>query len=153
MFLVIENFVQEESKDGEKADGADKKKDDKKKKDAKKDAADKKKDKKKEPKKPKIETLKEDLGMEIVREDLPALTSELLEAARAKLDVLDQADRDREARETALNELQALNFDLMDKIYQVGFITLFMIRTELFLLVAKLLYNSLYLSVRPSINK
>lgn len=109
---------EEESKDGEKADGADKKKDDKKKKDSKKDTADKKKDKKKEPKKPKIETLKEDLGMESNREDIPALTSELLEAARSKLDVLDQADRDREARETALNELQSLNFDLMDKIYQ-----------------------------------
>ena len=116
---------QEESKDGEKTDGADKKKDDKKKKDSKKDAAEKKKDKKKEPKKPKIETVKEDLGMESNRADIPALTSELLEAARSKLDVLNQADRDREARETALNELQSLNFDLMDKIYQVRIITLF----------------------------
>ncbi len=64
--------------------------------------------------------------MEIAREDLPAMTPELLEAARAKLDVLDQADRDREARETALNELQALNFDLMDKIYQVRFFFCFL---------------------------
>ena len=37
-----------------------------------------------------------------------------------KLDVLDQADRERVARETALNELQGFVFDLQDKIYQVS---------------------------------
>lgn len=92
------------------------KKDEKKKTDKK--DADKKKEKKKEPKKPKVETLKEDLGMELNREDIPALSSEAMEASISKLAVLDQADADRMGRETALNELQSLNFDLMDKIYQ-----------------------------------
>jgi len=102
--------------------GADKtatKKDEKKKTADKKEADKKKeKDKKKEPKKPKIESVKEDLGMEMNREDIPALSNEGMEASLSKLAVLDQADADRMARETALNELQSLNFDLMDKIYQ-----------------------------------
>ena len=40
-------------------------------------------------------------------------------ASRDKLDVLDKADKDRVARETALNELQSFTFDLNDKLEQV----------------------------------
>lgn len=108
---------EDESADKDTEKSGSKKKDEKKKTTDKKDA-DKKKDKKKEPKKPKIETMKEDLGMEMSREDIPALSVEGMEASLSKLAVLDQADADRMSRETALNELQSLNFDLMDKIYQ-----------------------------------
>lgn len=48
------------------------------------------------------------------------LAGETYEEAVRKLEVLEQADRDRVARESALNELQAFVFDLQDKIYQVG---------------------------------
>jgi len=118
---ISQFFKPDEEKGDEKP--ADKATDDKAKKEDKKsdkkDAKDdKKKEKKKEPKKPKVETVKEDLGMEEKREDIIALSSEGVEASLKKLAVLDKADSDRVARETALNELQALNFDLMDKIYQ-----------------------------------
>ena len=48
------------------------------------------------------------------------LAGATFEEALKKLDVLDQADRERVARETALNELQGFVFDLQDKIYQVS---------------------------------
>jgi len=81
-------------------------------------AKEEKKKKDKEPKKPKVETLKEELSMESSRFDLPQLSVDLMSESRTKLEALDKVDRDRIARETALNELQSFNFDLQDKIYQ-----------------------------------
>jgi hypothetical protein len=48
-----------------------------------------------------------------------ALAGETFDEARRKLELLEEADRERVARESALNELQAFVFDLQDKIYQV----------------------------------
>jgi hypothetical protein len=53
------------------------------------------------------------------RHFVSALSGDSFEEAVKKLDVLDQADKERVARESALNELQAFVFDLQDKIYQV----------------------------------
>jgi len=88
----------------------------KEKKDTKKE--DKKDDKDKEPKKPKIETIKFDLEMEDTRNDMLLLDGETYESSKSKLAALNQADIDRNARETALNELQSLSFDLQDRMYQ-----------------------------------
>lgn len=129
---ISQFFSTEDGKDGADAGDKDGKKDDKKKKDKKKDDKKKdEKDKKKEQKEkekeekkikealtPKVESLREELKMEEERLDLSPLNAELLEASKAKLEVLDKADRDRVARETALNELQGFTFDLQDKIYQ-----------------------------------
>jgi len=52
------------------------------------------------------------------RVDVTPLTASGLEASLAKLEVLNAADRERVARETALNELQSFVFDLNDKLYQ-----------------------------------
>jgi len=41
-----------------------------------------------------------------------------MKISRDKLEVLDKADRDRVAQETALNELQSFVYDLQDKLYQ-----------------------------------
>jgi len=105
--------LKEKVKNAEKKD--DKKKDDKKD-DKKKD--DKKEDKSKEPKKPKIETVKTDLDSVGSRNDVELLDGEAYESSKAKLAALNQADLDRLARETALNELQSLSFDLQDKLNQ-----------------------------------
>ena len=48
-----------------------------------------------------------------------SLSGETFDEARKKLELLEEADRERYARESALNELQAFVFDLQDKIYQV----------------------------------
>lgn len=101
--------LKEKVKKAEKED----KKDDKKK-DSKKD--DKAEDKLKEPKKPKIETLKTDLESEGSRNDIELLDGKAYESSKAKLAELNQVDLDRFARETALNELQSLSFDLQDKL-------------------------------------
>ncbi len=50
---------------------------------------------------------------------MSALAGETFDEARRKLELLEEADRERVARESALNELQAFVFDLQDKIYQV----------------------------------
>jgi len=84
-------------------------------------AKEEKKKKDKEPKKPKVETLKEELSMEAERHDLPPFDETLMTESKTKLEALDKIDRDRIARETALNELQSFNFDLQDKIYQEEF--------------------------------
>merc|ERR1719431_2405017 len=88
-------------------------------KDSKKETKDKKKDKKddkpKEPKKPKVESVKVDLETEGSRNDLELLDGEGFDSAKAKLAALNQADLDRLAVETALNELQSFSFDLSDK--------------------------------------
>ena len=55
-----------------------------------------------------------------IRHYVSVLAGATFEEALKKLDVLDQADRERVARETALNELQGFVFDLQDKIYQVS---------------------------------
>ncbi len=47
------------------------------------------------------------------------MSGETFDEARKKLELLEEADRERVARESALNELQAFVFDLQDKIYQV----------------------------------
>merc|ERR1712061_570245 len=80
------------------------------KKDEKKDKKD---DKPKEPKKPKIESVKVDLETEGSRNDLELLDGETFDNAKAKLAALHQADLDRLAVETALNELQSFPFDLI----------------------------------------
>ena len=51
---------------------------------------------------------------------MPPLTDSGLEASIDKLEVLNAADKERVAKETALNELQSFVFDLNDKLYQVG---------------------------------
>jgi len=97
---------EKEKKEKEKKDKKDEKK------------TDKKDDKPKEPKKPKVETLKTDLVTEGERLDLVPLDGESFEASKGVLAALDKADKDRNAKETALNELQSFNFDLGDKMYQ-----------------------------------
>merc|ERR1711942_89314 len=88
-------------------------------KDSKKDTKDEKKEKKddkpKEPKKPKVESVKVDLDTEGSRNDLELLDGEGFDSSKAKLAALNQADLDRLAVETALNELQSFSFDLSDK--------------------------------------
>merc|ERR1712002_332872 len=96
--------------------GEDVKEDAKKDKDDKKDdKKEKKDDKPKEPKKPKIESVKVDLETEGSRNDLELLDGEGFDSSKAKLAALNQADLDRLAVETALNELQSFSFDLSDK--------------------------------------
>merc|ERR1712083_566405 len=75
----------------------------------------KKEDKPKEPKKPKVESVKVDLETEGSRNDLELLDGEGFDSSKAKLAALNQADLDRLAVETALNELQSFSFDLSDK--------------------------------------
>merc|ERR1711970_1093703 len=94
-------------------------------KDSKKETKDEKKDKKddkpKEPKKPKVESVKVDLVTEGSRNDLELLDGEGFDSSKAKLAALNQADLDRLAVETALNELQSFSFDLTDKIEEDEF--------------------------------
>ena len=110
----------DENAEGEKKE--DVKEDTKKEKDtknSKKDTKDEKKEKKddkpKEPKKPKVESVKVDLDTEGSRNDLELLDGEGFDSSKAKLAALNQADLDRLAVETALNELQSFSFDLSDK--------------------------------------
>merc|ERR1719244_1501376 len=124
-FFGTEDKDKKDDKEGEEVKAEETEKDKKKeiKKEEKKDKKDtKKEDKKdeksKEPKKPKIETIKSDLEMEGSRNDLQLLDGETFESSKSKLAALNQADLDRVARETALNELQSLTFDLQDKMYQ-----------------------------------
>merc|ERR1711942_480655 len=79
------------------------------------DKKEKKDDKPKEPKKPKVESVKVDLDTEGSRNDLELLDGEGFDSSKAKLAALNQADLDRLAVETALNELQSFSFDLSDK--------------------------------------
>lgn len=124
----IKSFFGTDEKKEETAEGEDEikeeVKDDVKKekdtKDAKKDEKDTKKDKKddkksKEPLKPKIESVKVELEIDGSRNDLELLDGEGFNSSKAKLDDLNQADLDRLAVETALNELQSFSFDLGDK--------------------------------------
>jgi len=97
------------------------KKDGKETKDTKKEEKESKKEKSNEPKKPKIETVKVDLVIDGSRNDLELLDGECLDKSKAKLDALNQADLDRLAIETALNELQSFSFDLTDKIEEDEF--------------------------------
>jgi len=97
------------------------KKDGKETKDTKKEEKESKKEKSNEPKKPKIETVKVDLEIDGSRNDLELLDGECLDKSKAKLDALNQADLDRLAVETALNELQSFSFDLTDKIEEDEF--------------------------------
>ena len=83
-----------------------------------KDKKDKKDDKPKEPKKPRVETVKTDLISENTRWDLAQLDVDMFSASKAKLIELELADKDRTAKETALNELQSFSFDLGDKMYE-----------------------------------
>merc|ERR1719187_1430720 len=120
-FFGSDSEKKEENAEGEKKedvkedakkdkDAKDAKKDDKK--DEKKEKKD---DKPKEPKKPKIESVKVDLVTEGSRNDLELLDGEGFDSSKAKLAALNQADLDRLAVETALNELQSFSFDLSDK--------------------------------------
>eukprot|EP00092_Neocalanus_flemingeri_P056411 GFUD01066867.1.p1 GENE.GFUD01066867.1~~GFUD01066867.1.p1 ORF type:complete len:1018 (+),score=379.93 GFUD01066867.1:123-3176(+) len=105
--------IKEESKEEEV------KKDSKDSKDTKKDDKSKKDDK--EPKKPKIETVKVDLEVDGSRNDLELLDGASFNSSKSKLDSLNQADLDRLAIETALNELQSFSYDLSDKIEEDEF--------------------------------
>merc|ERR1711892_1128604 len=78
-------------------------------------------EKSKEPKKPKIESVKVELEMDGSRNDLLLLDGETFISSKAKLDELNQADLDRLAVETALNELQSFSYDLADKIEEDEF--------------------------------
>merc|ERR1739838_323023 len=53
--------------------------------------------------------------------DLELLDGECFNSSKAKLDALNQADLDRLAIETALNELQSFSYDLADKIEEDEF--------------------------------
>merc|ERR1711892_836437 len=93
--------VKDEEKDSKEKEPKEReKKTEKKEKGAKKD------DKKepKEPKKPKIETVKTELKSESSRNDIELLDGDTFEAAKSKLN--------------ALNELQSLSFDLQEKMYE-----------------------------------
>merc|ERR1740137_454966 len=79
------------------------------------------KDKSKEPKKPKVETVKVELETDGSRNDLELLDGEGFNSSRTKLDALNQADLDRLAIETALNELQSFSYDLSDKLEEDEF--------------------------------
>jgi len=104
----------EEKEDIKKEESKDSKKDEKEtKKEKEKDA---KKEKKDEPKKPKIESVKVELQTDGTRNDLELLDGESFNTSKAKLAALTQADLDRLAVETALNELQSFSFDLSDKL-------------------------------------
>jgi len=59
--------------------------------------------------------VKVDLDTEGSRNDLELLDGEGFDSSKAKLAALNQADLDRLAVETALNELQSFSFDLSDK--------------------------------------
>jgi hypoxia up-regulated 1 len=109
---------EEQEKEDKKSDKKADKKEKDKKDDKKKDSKEKEKEKPKEPKKPKIETIKNDLESVGTRNDLELLDGDTFDNSKAKLAALNQADLDRIARETALNELQSLSFDLQDKMYQ-----------------------------------
>merc|ERR1712025_974829 len=63
----------------------------------------------------KVESVKVDLDTEGSRNDLELLDGEGFDSSKAKLAALNQADLDRLAVETALNELQSFSFDLSDK--------------------------------------
>jgi len=112
--IKSEEPEKEEKKSDKNADKKEKEKKD----DKKKDSKDKEKDKPKEPKKPKIESIKNELESVGTRNDLELLDGDSFDNSKAKLAALNQADLDRIARETALNELQSLSFDLQDKMYQ-----------------------------------
>jgi len=120
-FFGSDSEKKEENAEGEKKEDVkeDAKKDkdakDAKKDDKKDDKKEKKDDKPKEPKKPKIESVKVDLVTEGSRNDLELLDGEGFDSSKAKLAALNQADLDRLAVETALNELQSFSFDLSDK--------------------------------------
>merc|ERR1719347_2326499 len=120
-FFGSDSEKKEENAEGEKKEDVkeDAKKDkdakDAKKDDKKDDKKEKKDDKPKEPKKPKIESVKVDLKTEGSRNDLELLDGEGFDSSKAKLAALNQADLDRLAVETALNELQSFSFDLSDK--------------------------------------
>merc|ERR1719187_2245682 len=120
-FFGSDSEKKEENIEGEKKEDVkeDAKKDkdakDAKKDDKKDDKKEKKDDKPKEPKKPKIESVKVDLKTEGSRNDLELLDGEGFDSSKAKLAALNQADLDRLAVETALNELQSFSFDLSDK--------------------------------------
>eukprot|EP00091_Calanus_sinicus_P010990 TRINITY_DN2509_c0_g1_i1.p1 TRINITY_DN2509_c0_g1~~TRINITY_DN2509_c0_g1_i1.p1 ORF type:complete len:377 (-),score=189.41 TRINITY_DN2509_c0_g1_i1:168-1298(-) len=110
-----EEGTEGEEKKEEKDDKKEKDSKDTKKEDKKDDKKDKKDEKSKEPKKPKIESVKVDLEVDGTRNDLELLDGESFNSSKAKLDALNQADLDRLAIETALNELQSFSFDLSDK--------------------------------------
>jgi len=106
--------TEEKAEEKGKEEAKEESKDSKKKDEAKKDSS---KDKKaKEPKKPKVETVKIDLASVDTRNDLELLDGASFNSSKAKLDALTQADLDRIAIETALNELQSFSFDLNDKV-------------------------------------
>jgi len=125
----IKNFFGTDEKNPEKAEGEEtneeiKEETTKNEKDTKKDDKDKKKDdkdKSKEPKKPKVETVKVELETDGSRNDLELLDGEGFNSSRTKLDALNQADLDRLAIETALNELQSFSYDLSDKLEEDEF--------------------------------
>merc|ERR1712106_296827 len=117
----------ENAEEGEKEEPKEEAKKEKDAKDSKKEEKDSKKDKKdeksKEPKKPKIESVKVELEMDGSRNDLLLLDGETFISSKAKLDELNQADLDRLAVETALNELQSFSFDLGDKMEDEEFLS------------------------------
>merc|ERR1719452_334565 len=117
-------FGTDEKPDGEETKEEIKEDASKNEKDSKKDEKDKKKDDKdkpKEPKKPKVETVKVELKTDASRNDLELLDGEGFNSSRSKLDALNQADLDRLAIETALNELQSFSYDLSDKLEEEEF--------------------------------
>merc|ERR1712106_1143082 len=117
----------ENAEEGEKEEPKEEAKKEKDAKDSKKEEKDSKKDKKdeksKEPKKPKIESVEVELEMDGSRNDLLLLDGETFISSKAKLDELNQADLDRLAVETALNELQSFSFDLGDKMEDEEFLS------------------------------
>merc|ERR1712106_1260621 len=117
----------ENAEEGEREEPKEEAKKEKDAKDSKKEEKDSKKGKKdeksKEPKKPKIESVKVELEMDGSRNDLLLLDGETFISSKAKLDELNQADLDRLAVETALNELQSFSFDLGDKMEDDEFLS------------------------------
>merc|ERR1719187_2377885 len=118
-----ENAEGEKKEDVKEDTKKDKDTKDSKKDEKKEDVKEKKDDKPKEPKNPKIESVKVDLETEGSRNDLELLDGESFDNAKAKLAALHQADLDRLAVETALNELQSFSFDLSDKMEDEEFVS------------------------------
>ena len=109
-----------DSKNGKNKDAGDKKKEkDEKKKKEKEEKKKKEAEKKKEkPKEPKIIHIKEPLEFESRILDLVELSKEQFNISKEKLNKLDEIDRIKQDRETALNDLESFVLNVREKLYQ-----------------------------------
>merc|ERR1712241_268421 len=109
-----------DSKNGKNKDAGDKKKEkDEKKKKEKEEKKKKEAEKKKEkPKEPKIIHIKEPLEFESRIIDLVELSKDQFNISKEKLHKLDEIDRIKQDRETALNDLESFVLNVREKLYE-----------------------------------